>query len=237
MAHLSPARYKTYWDAAGQNHSRAMELYEWNLRAAAATVPMLSLVEVAVRNTLDRSLREWARQPGIVGNATWTDDTPQLVLDLMRGGDDLEEARSRAAKAVGKKRDVGHDDVVAHLSFGDLRYLLPTTPPAPSSPVPDSRTQLWNAAFGPNAPRPAFPHYKFPARFLGQDVAELHALRNRVFHQEPLLSVNLGGRLETAERVLAAIDPDLRDWLDSLCSLRAVEAERSAIAPSRRRRY
>ena len=46
--------------------------YEWNLAASAAAHTVLSIVEIALRNALDRSLRRWNPSQGATCSSDWT---------------------------------------------------------------------------------------------------------------------------------------------------------------------
>lgn len=220
LGHISVPRWSTYLTAAHSDPARALELYEWNLTASAATHTVLSIVEIALRNTMDRSLRAWNPTQGQGHMDEWTITPCSLIRKLTRDGEDLDSARSRAENAVGKRRTPNHDDIVAHLAFGTWRYLLPT------SSANNERAVLFSQAFGAQAPTQAFPHWTWAPHMLGREVADLHRLRNRIAHHEPLMNSNLAGRLETARRVLGAIDPALASWLNILEQLTAANASR-----------
>jgi hypothetical protein len=83
-------RLGSYLEAAQGDVGGAFALYEWNMRAAASVMELTSMVEVLVRNALDRELRAWAfgRDP----RRSWLDTAP---LDA-RGREDIRKARARA---------------------------------------------------------------------------------------------------------------------------------------------
>lgn len=88
LDHISIPRWRTYLSYAKGNHQLALDLYEWNLRAAAATHTVLSVVEVALRNAIDRSLRVWNPV------SEWTLDPGPVLCNLC--DDDLTRAKKHA---------------------------------------------------------------------------------------------------------------------------------------------
>ena len=143
--------------------------------------------EVILRNAMHDELTAHHRRRGDPGE--WFDD-PQRVLTL-RALDDVKTAKQRAGRAAPPGK------VVAELSLGFWRYLLAHRYAA----------TLWPAirhAF-PNLPRRG-------QRTLEGHVSDLHLLRNRIAHHEPLINVPLQVRLESLQYVLDRIDPQIRRW-------------------------
>ncbi|MDO5668400.1 MAG: hypothetical protein Q4G50_00155 [Corynebacterium sp.] len=57
--HIPAPRFQTYLNEAHQDPALALELYKWNIDAAAAVSGTLAIVEVALRSTIDLKLKEW----------------------------------------------------------------------------------------------------------------------------------------------------------------------------------
>jgi hypothetical protein len=57
---LTADRLRSYLASCDQDLDRALRLYEWNLTAAAAVMQTTAMVEVIVRNAVDRQLVVWA---------------------------------------------------------------------------------------------------------------------------------------------------------------------------------
>jgi hypothetical protein len=53
-------RLRSYLMVSSGDLARAFRLYEWNLRASVSVLGLTSIVEVVVRNALDRELRAWS---------------------------------------------------------------------------------------------------------------------------------------------------------------------------------
>ncbi len=186
--------------AVTRSESEAMRLYEWNARAAAATIQTVGMVEVLVRNAIDRTLVSWAarRTPG----ATWFDVAP---LDT-RGLADIAGARQRATRN-GRLPET-HGKVIAELSFGFWRYLTASRYLA----------ALWVPAL----------HRAFPAgpddlrarrKAVETHLATLGFVRNRAAHHEPIHQRDLASDLHAAIELSTRISPDAGTWITARSTL------------------
>lgn len=205
VALLSEARLSSY-QAAARTTGQALRLYEWNVRASASIMELTGIVEVVTRNALDRALCGWAAKR--TGGA-WFDAAP---LDP-RGISDLTKARRRATQD-GRRREV-HGRVLAELTFGFWRYLVGSKYHA-SLWVPDLHS--------------AFPHGPADLRArrhkVEQRLRELHIVRNRAAHHEPIHARDLERDHEYAIELLGWISPVAAEWAADTTSLRAVLATR-----------
>ncbi|MCL9666266.1 hypothetical protein L2091_13625 [Curtobacterium albidum] len=180
----------------------ALHLYEWNMHAAAAVLELTGIVEVVARNALDEELRAWAARRGAT---TWFDAVP---LD-QQGRLDLAKARARATR--NERRPEVHGRVVAELSFGFWRYLVETR----------YLTALWTPAL-----HRAFP--RGPADVLTRQrqvrtrMQQLHFVRNRAAHHEPIHHRDLRRDLQDALDLLGWVHPAAAEWAADVTSLGAV---------------
>jgi hypothetical protein len=187
--HLSPARLGTYVQACGGDVAAAITLYRWNASTAAAFWEVLGHGEVILRNAMHDQLAVQHQRRGDPGE--WFDD-PRRVL-TPAALDDVRVARRRAGTGATPGK------VVAELSLGFWRYLLARRYSA----------TLWPAIVH------AFPHRPRRGdaqRTLESHVIDLHQLRNRIAHHEPLINVPLTDRLRSLEFVLDCINPQIRTW-------------------------
>ena len=111
---LTSERLGSYQQWSGGDVAAAFALYEWNMAAAAAITHTTGMVEVIVRNAMDRELKSLA---GVRGWSTWFDGAP---LDR-RGQDDIRKARKRARRPTNQSEQPGR--VVAELTLGSCRSL------------------------------------------------------------------------------------------------------------------
>lgn len=202
---LSPERLNPYRAASGGGLDEALELYEWNARAASAFALVIGHFEVILRNALDQELAAWhsaKRRPG-----RWYDDPNSLLAQHRQG--DIAEARKRIKS---RKKTETPGRVVAELMFGFWRQLLEAR----------YETILWAQAL-----RHAFPHLRPQRRLdVAQPVGDIYTLRNRVAHHEPIHALDLGLRHHQVMTVVSYIDPQLETWLQSKSEVLTVLAAR-----------
>ncbi|MFC6509849.1 Abi family protein [Promicromonospora citrea] len=205
---ISPPRFAPYALEAAGNVRHAVRLYDWNRELSGAVYELLHMFEVALRNAMDEQLCEWnAQQPHTDGSGfhadAWLLDPAPLLNRLTRNGQDIHKARRRATASSQSRlpnRPITHPDVLAQLSLGTWRYLLPNRDAG--------RQRLWDDAL-----RHAFPQLTAPPRVLTAKVHDIHLLRNRVAHLEPLLRTQVvRARLTDVLAVLRAIDTVPEQW-------------------------
>lgn len=204
----------------------AFTLYRWNVAASAAVYETLHLAEVVLRNAMDTHLRTWntrsdAPDQDAPHSAEWTLDPRQRLTLIL--GNDLDDARRRAAKAVARsrspRRPVTHGDVVAQLTLGSWRYMLP----ARNLRKRPAKRELWETEL-----HKAFPHAPGHTQVV-DDVEALWLLRNRVAHLEPLLRPRaIEDGTAALRRVIGYIEPSICTWHDSQSRVAAALASRPA---------
>lgn len=218
IAALHPARLQPYLDASGQNERRALSLYLWNSEMTAAIQQVLAHTEVVLRNAMDRELLEWNRsQPG--GAASWLLQPPEAPLRSLTKSK-RPDALKRAQKEAGRRpaghprhgAPVTHDDVLAQVMFGMWKDLLPNHAPDANPHNADNinRKRMWDEAL-----HKAFHHQLGdPDGVLTYTrVVNIHQLRNRVSHMEPVLSVNFQARMKDIAALVSSIDPAVSQWV------------------------
>lgn len=203
---LSPPRFAPYLAATHGNVKDGLRLYYWNVDLSGAVYESLHLFEVILRNAMDKQLCSWnAAQVDDESGRSYEHDwllDPSPLLNRLAGRD-IAKAKRHAHSATRAQREPGHPDMLAQLSFGTWRYLLPDNDPG--------RQLLWNQALCH-----AFPHLRGTSEGLVHSVNGVHKLRNRVAHLEPLLNSSLiRDRLAAMRTVLAAIDPDAENMFTS----------------------
>lgn len=235
-AHLSQPRFQPY-EAATGSRTEALRLYRWNLELSGAIHESLGLVEVVVRNAIDRELRAWNRtRPAPAGQrpygTNWVERPAKPLQGLLsppaRGGRPRHSTYRSAfdrAKKDSDDRDPSHprcgaipnhDDVVAHITFGTWVKLLPSKKEKDGRIGPSAQRGLWDHALRHSfayKPDPLVIHYW---------VQRLHSLRNRVAHVEPLITTDVVSYHRTAARLLRAIDPTVSDWYASVSRIPTV---------------
>lgn len=206
---LSEPRFGVYLNAAGQDPVRALDLYEWNAAVGAAMLRDLAHFEVGLRNAYDRALSEH-----VPFQQHWTLCAQRVFAPVLRSRrvyDPVTRTRARVTVDINEKprksleravreaggRGAARGKVVAQLMFGFWRYLSSSAHEVP----------LW---------RP-YLHHAFPRgtsrSFVDARVGDLHGLRNRVAHHEPVLSWNLAKTHQQLLEVSALIAPELEQHI------------------------
>ena len=199
---LSTERLSSYIRASDGDTDAAFMLYEWNMRASAAVTMTTGMVEVIVRNALDRAMNRWAEERDY---ASWLESVP---LDD-RGIADIAKARARATR---DGRDpLAHGKVIAELTFGFWRYLVASR----------YLTSLWTPAL-----HHAFPHgVRDITRRRSEVDAELQRLmlvRNRAAHHEPIFRRDLRADQTSALRITSWVDPVAAQWVERISELNTI---------------
>lgn len=175
---------------------QAHALFGWNVRAAGAAMEAIHVFELVLRNAIDRELRTWNQ--GMAGTPDWLlRPHPYLLRALNQT--ELSKAATRARWIAAERgRPVSHDDVLAQMSLGAWRYILP-------SKANKSKQKLWTVAI-----KNAFPAWpgNWSADSVVSRVANVHGLRNRVAHLEPLHRYDLRRVRRDMRSVCHAIGPD-----------------------------
>jgi hypothetical protein len=206
---ISPERLAPYIRETS-SLQEAIRLYRWNIDLSGAVYEALHVFEVVLRNAIDDELCKWnASQPdpdtGRLHSSDWLIDPSALLLRI--AGRDIPEARRRALKST-KRRPQGqreplHEDILAAMSLGTWRFILPGRNDA-------GKQRLWDEAL-----REAFPHLIRTSRELERAVEGVYHLRNRIALLEPIISSSVPAQLVNMRTVIGAIDPQLLSWFTS----------------------
>jgi hypothetical protein len=191
---LSPPRFGRYLSAAG-SAEHAAELYAWNGRLSAAVHEELGMLEIILRNALDRQLVKY-HQVALHGDGRWYADR-RMPWQSARMIEQIDRAR---AQATGNWRFPElPGKVIAELTFGFWRYIL-------AAPYQNT---LWAPAL-----RHAFPHLH-PARRATayQVVDQLNSVRNRVAHHEPIHCLDITARHQEVLLAASWINPAAAAWI------------------------
>lgn len=201
---LSADRFRTYQRECG-TPDEALELYEWNATVSAAVMHLTGMVEVCVRNAMDEQLAQWHVSRGRPGE--WWDSG---LLDA-RGTRDVAEARRRAGKTQ------AHGRVVAELSMGFWRYLT----------AKRYLTTFWIPALQHGFTTPSTSAEE-QRTWVEARLRDLHFVRNRAAHHEPLLRRDLSRDVVMAFELADAVHPDVGTWVRAQCTVHTVLKQRPA---------
>jgi len=184
-----------YEEAVGNDSQLVVDLYKWNIQIAGAFLEDLGVVEVLLRNALDRELRqEYQRtedsQPWYEQNGILFGQHHPLV----------DEAIDQARRYHGVVQPE-QDEVVAELSFGFWKTLLGQ----------GYQSRLWpvlKRAFPNTGPSNPPKRYDVEGR-----VADLHDLRNDIAHHKPIFHWNFDRSFQNLKTVTGLICPEIQIWL------------------------
>jgi hypothetical protein len=191
---ISDERIGTYLTAAGFDPDRALRLYIWNALVGEAFHLPVQSVEVALRNRVNRHLVE------LFGQQWWQNDT-FLRLAGRKRATDIETALRRIRNR-GAVLDTGQ--IVATLSFGFWSSLLQKR----------YNPALWGGRL--HAAFPDLPPNQTRAT-LSQRVKRVADFRNRVWHHEPILKMDLLAEYSAIMELLNWLCPIKAGWVRPHC--------------------
>ncbi|MBF4138171.1 hypothetical protein [Streptomyces albidoflavus] len=216
-AWLSPARFGVYLYETGGDRARALELYRWNSELSCAVLRDLGHFEVALRNAYATALDATWSGPG-----HWLDDPASPLraplLRTKRGGPrgprqvDINDKPRRAIDAARSRYGVQAlpGKIIADLSLGLWRYLSSSA----------HEKTLWVPHL----------HRAFPAgtnrATVDRKIGDLHGLRNRAAHWEPLLAAPLARRMGDLVWVAGLLSPELADFVQHHSEVAVLLAKR-----------
>lgn len=191
---ISEERLGTYLIAAGFDADRALRLYVWNAQIGEAFHLPIQAVEVGLRNRMNGALS--AR----FGGEWWRNSEFLAVLDDDRRADlDLVLRRIR-----NRKLPLATGQVVAGLSFGFWVGML----------QPRYNPPIWGGRL--HASFPGLPRTRNRGS-LAAAVQRTAWLRNRIWHHEPIIKLDLSGEHATVMTALEWICPTKAAWVRPHC--------------------
>lgn len=201
---ISPERWRTYKFAAGFHEETALRLYLWNAAIGQSFHFPLQTLEVALRNVTHNALKS-------LHGANWASDAncrhmlgPQLDIDITKS-ERRHRNRYNAAPTT--------PQIVASLSLGFWISLL---------------RQGYHGTIWANNVQHAFPNLNIGETMM--DVSNvgttIQDLRNRIFHQEPLIGHDLSTDYGAILKMLGWICLETKEWTRLHTSVPKVIRER-----------
>lgn len=190
--HFSSARLGRYRAACHGDELRAAKAYVSNLLLAEATMPMLNVIEIALRNGVDQRLTTLYQRTDWW--EAWTNDV-SFAWQIREVGNAKVKLQRRAEALT-------PDKIIAELAFGFWSSLFNV----------QFQSMLWKDL------RLVFPRCPKPQRqrhTVSSALNQIRALRNRVFHHEQLLwlAPSLLDLHTKGVEVIGWLDPKLPPWL------------------------
>lgn len=188
---ISPERWHTYERSAGYNQNRAHALYLWNASVGQSFHYPLQSVEVCLRNAIHRTLG------GIYGN-DWCNDPICRAALQQRQDQEISDAARRRYRMY--RTAATTPQIVSSLTFG---FWIATL------------KREYNQIIWTNHRQAVFPHLpdSVSMRDVGRVGRTIKDLRNRIFHQEPLLGHDLSGDYSAILQMIDWICHDTSEWV------------------------
>lgn len=186
---VSEARFAPYLSEADEDRSKAIDLYFWAERLAAASFELLAHFEVGFRNAIDQKLRDYFETEA--GAVPWIFSRSPLLGEKITGPigatrDDLPP----------RQRDI-RDQITANLHFGFWTRMCGK-----------AKTELWDACL-----KEAFPNAGTRAD-VGSAVEGIRNFRNRIAHHDSMLEIDLAFEVERVFEVAGTISVEFKDFLE-----------------------
>jgi len=202
---ISKERLQPYLAYHQNDEGRAIQHYKSNILVSEAFYPLLSLLEIGLRNSIDYQLKMRFKDD------KWFESREFIEIASRFQIDRISDARSNI---LTEKKEIASGRIISELSFGFWTSLF------------DSRFEmtLWKAlrlAF-PNCPKEIRKRKTMSSKF-----NSVRKLRNRIFHHEAI-TWNLDVVQEYENEILEALlwlNKDLECWLNGLNHLETVIKE------------
>ena len=183
LAVLSAPRASTYISAVGGDAAKAMALYGWNARIAAALMLPSHFAEISTRNAVDEALTA-VYGPRWPWNQTFEQSLPSPKGPIYNPQFDLTQTRSRE-QSTGK--------VVAELKFSFWQAMFTAR----------HDVRIWEHQILSLFPNATQDTAKALRKQIRDDLEAIRKLRNRIAHNEPIFARDLADDLA---RMLDLVD-------------------------------
>jgi hypothetical protein len=187
---VSLERWKTYQRAAGFDDRLAYRLYLWNAAAGQSFHFPLQTLEVALRNVVHQAIAS-------IFGPDWPKEQTCRNMLHPKQVDDITKAERRHFSI--KQNVATTPQIVASLSLGFWTAMLRR----------NYKRAIWSSQL-----EGAFPNLPADATIgdVSRKANSVQDLRNRIFHQEPLIGHDLSGEYGDILALLGWICEATRDW-------------------------
>lgn len=209
--HFANDRIYRYEQATGNNPSKTIALYKANIAISQSFIPLISILEVALRNNIDEALgkefndNQWIRtqKKGFM-NAPflrWTDpNTGKLVDDRYH----LKKVEAAEKDIIGNGLIITTGRIVSMQTFGFWTRLF--------------NKKIYKSIKG--SPINAFPNRPLTCdrQVIANSLFQIRNFRNRISHHEPICFNSLGEKDFTEIRRIHKLIKTVLKWIDpKLC--------------------
>lgn len=197
---ISVERWRTYQRAAGFHENLAHQLYLWNAAIGQSFHFPLQTAEVALRNVVHHALVN-------LYGGNWSADPACRAMLTVKQSDDIAKAERRHFRI--HQQGPTTPQIVASLSLGFWVSMLRR----------DYNRSVWATQTAI-----AFPNLGNVETIVNvsRTGTAIQDLRNRIFHQEPLIGHNLSADYSAILRMIGWICPEMKEWTRQLSSVPAI---------------
>jgi hypothetical protein len=193
---ISAPRFGTYLRATGNDHARALALYEWNLDISSAFIVPLQVCEVAIRNGVVEAI-EKVHGP----NWPWSNGFLRSLPRPRRPSDYNPEADLRGVAA----RQPTTGKIVAELKFAFWEHIF----------TAGQDNRIWGPHFAASfVGAPAAMPIPTARAKAHDNLGVIRKLRNRIAHHEPIFTRNLQDDYNRLHEMIAWRSPTAAAWVD-----------------------
>lgn len=189
---LTIERLSSYKNTKSSDIESQLSVYAWNSALCAALYPWLSMLEVALRNAMDRALREDKH------NDYWF-DLPYF---------DNQPVDDAKKKILRQDKEITPGRIIAELNFGYWTSLFSTRY--------ETKQIIW-----PRLIKPIFPDLPKSLCIregLSKRIHDLRKLRNRVYHYEPIWHFDLNQYFIELQEIIGGLNSALPSYLTLTCN-------------------
>lgn len=156
---LSNPRFKIYLSKTENDFDRAIQLYKANIELSESFYPILSILEISLRNAINQKLTQHFNDPFWFKNKLPIDFSP-FVSEAIQ-------------KLTRQRKTITADKIVAELNFGFWNRLFSR----------NYASQLWKPlrVIFQNTPKKLRQRDK-----IADSLYKIRTLRNRIYHYEPI---------------------------------------------------
>jgi hypothetical protein len=202
---ISEPRFATYLQYCGNDRTKALNLYQWNLQLSSAFIIPLHILEVSIRNAVVEALED-------VHTSNWPWNQG-FIISLPDKPSSYSPRRNLMEVA---RRQTTMGKVVADLNFVFWEKMFTSRH--------DSR--IWNnhiKSLFPNAP--TIMTVRQIRACIHDDIREIRELRNRIAHHEPIFSRSVRDDYNNILKIIFWRNKVTSEWMDGFQTVTKLIAE------------
>lgn len=187
---LSLERFNRYLAWAGNDHTRAIELYTLNSLISESLYVALQMLEVTLRNRIHMTMtQEYGEE--------WFYDDTVILIDIQR-----DQVKKALIDLGGDKAKISPGAMVAKLTFSFWTSMFNA-----------AYENLWQKTLNKMAKTPD--GKGLTRKDFSSPLTPIRTLRNRISHHEPVINWNLNKHYENILMITEYLYPPAKDWCEA----------------------